>query len=109
MLLTAAFDYHSNDNAHLQVPVSVPNSPGSEKYNITYSDANKNIDCGSEVISATSCMQGVCNHTFDVSNSSCSDADIQVTAFANNTFGESPHAITFAGTTIITAEWQQSS
>ena len=84
----------------IQVPVSVPNSPGSENYTIIYSDANKNINCGSEIIPATSCLHGVCNRTFEVYNSSsmCSpDADIKVTAFATNMFGESPHAVAFTG------------
>ena len=85
----------------LQVPVSVPSSPGSENYTIIYSDANDNVICGSKKISANSCIHGVCNDIFEVSNSSCSpDSDITVTAIATNMFGGSPDKTLFVGMTI---------
>ena len=85
------------------MPISIPNSPGPDNYTIIYTDADSGMNCNvnSTVVPASHCEHGICKHTLEVSNnSSCSpNANILVTTFATNTFGESPRTIVFAGKT----------
>ena len=59
------------------------------------------MKCNTTIIPASHCEQGVYKHILE--DSSCSpDANIMVTAFATNMFGESPPTIIiFAGMTFI--------
>ena len=58
------------------------------------------MKCNTTIIPASHCEQGVYKHILE--DSSCSpDANIMVTAFATNMFGESPPTIVFAGMTFI--------
>ena len=65
-------------------------------YTIQFSDSTSSTDCKDSVtIPASSCSGRVCNYEFEIANSSCSlSADITVTAFATNVFGDGRHSTT---------------
>ena len=57
-------------------------------YTVTYVDSNFGAVCGLATVSATSCVNGLCSHTFDVTTSSCPPlSNINVTVFGTNQLG----------------------
>ena len=57
-------------------------------YTITYMDSITGDPCSLATITASSCVEGICKHTFEVSLSSCPPCvDINVTVYATNILG----------------------
>jgi hypothetical protein len=57
-------------------------------YTITYVDSISGDFCNSVTIPASSCIDGMCNHTFEVTLSSCPPCvDINITVYATNILG----------------------
>jgi hypothetical protein len=57
-------------------------------YTISYVDSTYGGVCGLATVLATSCVNGLCRHTFDVSSSSCPPlSNINVTVFGTNQLG----------------------
>ena len=67
-------------------------------YTISYTDSTFGTICGSEVIPASSCSGRVCNHYFDIfESSSCPPSTgITVTAFATNILGRGSSSVPVA-------------
>ena len=65
-------------------------------YTISLTDTTFGTNCGSAVVPASSCREGVCTSTFTVTSSSeykCHPStDISVTVFATNALGTGPHS-----------------
>ena len=59
-------------------------------YTITYIEASNNI-CASQIISPSSCSNGVCLHFFDLSASGCfQSSSLMVSVSASNLLGRGP-------------------
>ena len=57
-------------------------------YTITYLDSTSGDHCSLVTIPASSCIGGMCNHTFEVATSSCpACVDINITVYATNILG----------------------
>lgn len=57
-------------------------------YTINYLDSISGDFCSSATIPASSCVDGTCNHTFEVSTSSCPPCvDINITVYSTNILG----------------------
>ena len=61
-------------------------------YTVNYTDSSTGISCGYGTVPATSCINGVCSHEFNVSASSrCPpEANFTVKVFGTNTLGDGP-------------------
>ena len=60
---------------------------------MNYTESESGITCTSATIFAPSCSNGVCEHTFNVSSSSCSSfSTIIVTASGTNSLGSGPRS-----------------
>ena len=58
-------------------------------YTITYRDSTYNGICGSATIPASSCVGGMCSHTFEASTSVCPPlSDVNVTVFGTTQLGD---------------------
>ena len=57
-------------------------------YTINYVDSTYGGICGIATVSATSCVNGLCSHNFDVTTSFCPPlSNINVTVFGTNQLG----------------------
>ena len=57
-------------------------------YTISYLDSISGDLCSSATIPASLCVEGMCNHTFEVSTSSCPPCvDINITIYVTNILG----------------------
>lgn len=56
-------------------------------YTITYMDSASGDLCSSVTIPASSCIDGICNHAFEVPLSSCPCMDINITVYSTNILG----------------------
>ena len=57
-------------------------------YTLTYLDSITGDPCSTATIPSFSCVEGICNHTFEVSLSSCTPCvDINITVYATNILG----------------------
>ena len=61
-------------------------------YTLTYYNSISGIICGSAIVLATTCMDGVCRHTFTYEESACgsSSISVNVTISATNHLGSGP-------------------
>ena len=72
-------------------------------YTITYTESTYGGVCGLATVLASSCVDGICSHTFDVSSSSCPPlSNINVTVFGRNQLGNGSisHPVTVGQLTI---------
>jgi hypothetical protein len=72
-------------------------------YTLTYYNSISGIICGSAIVLASTCMEGVCRHTFTYEKSACGSSSINnvnVTISAANHLGSGPasNPITVQGT-----------
>lgn len=76
---------------NMQAPFFISNEiDGSTiSYNITYTNSTSGDFCGSAVIPASACTNGVCNSVFDVLSSLCHSTGLSVTVLATNILGDS--------------------
>ena len=70
----------------LEISEGILGSPMS--YTLTYFGRHSGVVCGSYVINTNSCVNGTCNHTFDVTSSCCPKfSGVNVTVYATNILG----------------------
>ena len=59
-------------------------------YTVTYADTDTGAICYSDTIMTASCDDGICQHSYDVSLSTCpSTTNITIHVFATNVLGNS--------------------
>lgn len=88
-----------NTTFNMEDPFMITNNiSGSPiNYTISYTDSTFGTICGSEVIPASSCSGKVCNHYFDIlESSSCPPSTVIVTVFATNVLGRGPSSVPVA-------------
>ena len=59
-------------------------------YTITYSDSASGRTCDSVTISASACINGLCNHMFDIPSACFNFDSIIITVFASSVLGDGP-------------------
>ena len=75
-------------------------------YTLTYNNSLSGISCGSATVPASSCVNGVCQHSFTYEGSACSSASVgvNVSISAANVLGSGPssYSMTVQGIIIAT-------
>ena len=59
-------------------------------YTIIYSDSASGRPCDSVTISASACINGLCNHMFDIPSACFNFDSVIITVFASNVLGDGP-------------------
>ena len=58
-------------------------------YTINYTDTNTGRSCGNGTVFATSCINGMCSHEFQVQSSTCSlKANFTIKVYGTNALGD---------------------
>ena len=98
LMIAISFQGYAILQEHFNVTEHVDGSPIS--YTVTITDTTSGIPCGSAIIKASSCVDGLCNYVYEVISLPCPPSNsISVAVYATNIFGDGvPSSPYIAGT-----------